>query len=198
VPGHGRRAISTAHARASLAALLATALLGGCGGSSQHTSSSTHTRRPATASVCTAKGRTAVAGFLEVGSSSVSDHAGISSAAVPTCYFTIKLARGRPVRLSVMDERTVEAYFLLERAIVEFQQVFAPVRLAPAPETVPHLGLDASWFPAQKYVMTTDGVRLITATVDWPSAPQWRQRALATAAARAYLGPLDYKAAENS
>lgn len=96
-----------------------------------------------------------------------------------------------------MVERTVEAYFALERTITELSQVFAPSRQVAAPLTVPHLGLDASWFPVEKFVMTTDGVNLITATVHWPGSTQRRERALATAAARAYLGPLDYKAAES-
>lgn len=96
-----------------------------------------------------------------------------------------------------MVERTVEAYFALERTITELSQVFTPSRQVAAPQTVSHLGLDASWFPVEKFVMTTDGVNLITATVHWPGSTQRRERALATAAARAYLGPLDYKAAES-
>jgi hypothetical protein len=129
---------------------------------------------------------------------SLATHQGVASSGSPTCYYAIKLSHGAPAKLSVQDDRTVEAYFLLERAITELQQVFAPVRLAPAPQTISHLGLDASWFPAEHYVMTTDGMNLITATIDWRSVPVRQQRALAAAAARAYLGRLDWKAAENT
>lgn len=197
VRAHGRRAAVIA---ASLALLLS-----GCAGSVHHTSTAAdvHSSKAADAhsskpvSVCTPQGRDAVARFFGAQAVSIATHVGIASSGTDTCYFTVKLSRGAPVHLSVGDERTVEAYFLLERAITELSQVFAPTRLAPAPETVPHLGLDASWFPAEGYVMTTDGNDLITATVNW-SAPQARRIALATVAARAYLGPLDWKAAENT
>lgn len=132
--------------------------------------------------------------FFGAGLASLNTHVGVASSGSPTCYYEIRLSHGAPAMLSVQVDRTVEAYFLLERAITELQQVFAPTRLEPAPVTVPHLGLDASWFPAEHYVMTTDGRTLITATVAW-RVPTRRKRALATAAARAYLGPLDWKAA---
>ncbi len=189
VRAHGRRAAVVA---ASFALLLSA-----CGGSSRHTSTAAdvqHRAKPA--SVCTPKGRAAVTQFFGHELTSLTTHVGVASSGSPTCYYAIRLSRGASVNLSVQVDRTVEAYFLLERAITELQQVFAPVRLAPAPVTVSHLGLDASWFPAEHYVMTTDGVSLITATVDGRSAPARRQRALATAAARAYLGRLDWKAAE--
>ena len=148
--------------------------------------------------MCTSNGRAAVAQFFEGSLKSLTTHVGIASSGSPTCYYEIRLTRGAPVKLSVQVDRTVEAYFLLERAITELQQVFAPTRLEPAPQHVPHVGLDASWFPAEHYVMTTDGRTLTTATVNWRTVPVRRQRALATAAARAYLGPLDWKAAENT
>lgn len=169
-----------------------------CGDSAHHTSTAAHARPTATTSVCTPKGRAAVTQFFGAGLASLATHVGIASSGSPTCYYEIRLSHGAPVMLSVQVDRTVEAYFLLERAITELQQVFAPTRLEPAPETVPHLGLDASWFPAEHYVMTTDGNTLITATVDWRSVPTRRKRALATAAARAYLGRLDWKAADSA
>lgn len=181
--------------RVLLIVLLAAALVGGCAGSARHTSSAAGSPK---ASVCTPKGGAAVGRFFGSSLVSLSTHAGVASSGSPTCYYETRLAHGAAVRLSVQVDRTVEAYFLLERAITELQQVFAPTRLAPAPQHVPHVGLDASWFPAEHYVMTTDGRSLITATVDWRTVPVRRQRALATVAARAYLGPLDWKAAENT
>ncbi len=86
-----------------------------------------------------------------------------------------------------------QPYARLERAIVEAGQQFGVVRGFAAPVTVPKLGLDASWFPDLHDVMTTDGNALITATVSWPHVSQARRRALATIAARAYLGKLNRK-----
>jgi len=88
-----------------------------------------------------------------------------------------------------------QPYARLERAIVEAGQQFGLLRGFAAPVAVPNLGLDASWFPDTHEVMTTDGTDLITATVSWPHAQQSRRRALATVAARAYLGKLNRKAA---
>jgi hypothetical protein len=180
-----------------MAIVLTAALIDGCGGSTHHTSTVARARRSATTSVCTPTGRAVVTRFFGDRLVSLVTHQGVANSGSPTCYYKIRLAHRAPVSLSVQDQRTVEAYFLLERAITELQQVFAPVRLAPAPQTVPHLGLDASWFPAQHYVMTTDGRDLITATVEARSVSARQQRALATAAARAYLGPLDWKASQN-
>jgi hypothetical protein len=94
------------------------------------------------------------------------------------------------VRLSVEVDTAPQAYAVLERTAEEAAQIFGPVRFDTAPQDITGLGIDAQWFPAQQHLMTTDGVRLITATVDWPSARQSRLRALAEVAARPYLGRL--------
>jgi hypothetical protein len=60
---------------------------------------------------------------------------------------------------------------------------------------IPHLGLDADWFPQEQQIMTTDGHKLITAAVVWRRSKAAERRALAETAARAYLGMLQGKAA---
>jgi hypothetical protein len=100
------------------------------------------------------------------------------------------------VRLSVEVDTAPQAYAVLERTAEEAAQIFGPVRFDTAPQDITGLGIDAQWFPAQQHLMTTDGVRLITATVDWPSARQSRRRALAEVAARPYLGRLRLKDAK--
>jgi hypothetical protein len=100
------------------------------------------------------------------------------------------------VRLSVEVDTAPQAYAVLERTAEEAAQIFGPVRFDTAPQDITGLGIDAQWFPAQQHLMTTDGVRLITATVDWPSARQSRRRALAEVAARPYLGRLRPKDAK--
>lgn len=89
-----------------------------------------------------------------------------------------------------------QPYFRLERTAVEAQQVFSAQREAPAPVQIPGVGLDADWFPDQQQIMTTDGKQLITAAVSWRHSKQSDRRALAEAAARAYLGPLVHNAAQ--
>lgn len=156
--------------------MLIAGLLAGCGGSTR-------------SSACTPKARAAVARFLDVSSSSVSVTATSSNQAAPECDFRAPDKGGRKVALAVIIDSAPQPYFRLERTAEEAAQVFTPVRLVPAPEDIPGIGLDAYWYPGEQHLMTTDGVRLITATVDWPSAPQSRRVALATAAARQYLGP---------
>jgi hypothetical protein len=80
-----------------------------------------------------------------------------------------------------------QAYQRLERTIVEASQQFGTARNFAAPVHVDRLGVDASWFPDLRQVMTTDNRRLITVGVIWPHAPARRLRALAIAVARAYL-----------
>jgi hypothetical protein len=88
-----------------------------------------------------------------------------------------------------------QAYSRLERAAVEAAQQFGAVRLEPAPVNVAGLGLDAYWFPKEREVMTTDGVRLITVGVTWGGVGEGRLRAAAEAVAHAFLGRLRPQAA---
>ncbi|MGZ4174171.1 MAG: hypothetical protein ACXVQR_06810, partial [Solirubrobacteraceae bacterium] len=107
-----------------------------------------------------------------------------SSTAAPECDLTVaKLAR-----LTTTVDSAPQAYFRLERAVVEDGQHFGNVRTAAPPQTVPGVGLDADWFPDHTELLTTDGARLISVTVHWPGATQARARALAEALARTYLG----------
>ena len=78
------------------------------------------------------------------------------------------------------------AYAVLERTIEEQAQIF-PTRTHPAPQQVGHLGLDAAWFPEEHQLQSTDAVRLVIVTIDWPRVPTARRIALAVAVARTYL-----------
>jgi len=84
-------------------------------------------------------------------------------------------------------------YFVLERTIVEASQIFGPVRFNPAPVSVTGVGIEAAWFPNYDWLKATDGLRLITATVNWKGAKQSREIALARAAIRPYLKKLSAK-----
>ena len=96
--------------------------------------------------------------------------------------------RGRSaVNVTVEVDVEPQAYAILERTIEEAAQIF-PQRLFAAPQQVRGVGIDASWFPPQQHLLTTDAVRLVTATIGWPRVRRGRKVALAVVAARAYLG----------
>jgi hypothetical protein len=122
--------------------------------------------------------------------------AGEGSNAQPECRFSARLTSSQRVKVVANVDSAPQAYFRLERTIVEAGQQFGAVRTFAAPVHVPHLGLDASWFPDQDQLMTTDGHRLITVTVSWRAVKARRRISLAAAVARRYLGKLDPKAAE--
>jgi hypothetical protein len=92
----------------------------------------------------------------------------------PECDLGVALPSGAVVRVSVTIDSAPQAYFRLERAAVEAEQVFGTVRLEPAPVNVTGMGLDAYWLPAERHVTTTDGVRLITAQVSWAGESEER------------------------
>jgi hypothetical protein len=168
---------------------VAAVVVAGCGGSSRAVS-------PPKASVCPAGARAAVADFLGVHPGSVSAVPGTSSQATPECVLRAALLAGAVARVTVTIDSAPQAYFRLERTAVEAEQVFGAVREEPAPVNVSRLGLDAYWFPGERQVMTTDGVRLITAAIEWPQVPAGKRRALAVVAARPFLGKLHPKAAD--
>ena len=94
----------------------------------------------------------------------------------------------RVVRVTVQDNNGPDAYAVMERTVDEAVQIW-PVRFQSPPQHLDGLGLDADWFPEEQHLMTTDAVRLITATVVWPHGSRNQKVKLAVAAARPYLGP---------
>jgi hypothetical protein len=132
-----------------------------------------------------------VARAASVSAGAVSEKAGTSSQATPQCVF-----RAGKVKVVAIVDSAPQAYFRLERTVVEAQQQFSTVRLEPAPVHVGGLGLDADWFPKEKQIMTTDGNRLITVGVAWHGMRRKQQIVLAKVIARMYLGPLNRKAAD--
>jgi hypothetical protein len=174
----------------ALAALLAALPIAGCGGASPRPAAVVRPHAAARApSVCTAKARAAVAGFLHVDVTAVAMRAAVANSGAPQCDFTGRIGPRPHVSLAVAVDTSPQPYAVLERSVVEASQMFTTSRLFPAPVHIGHLGLDAAWFPEENHLMTTDAVRLITATiVTWPGAPKRKWRALAAVAARPYLG----------
>lgn len=112
--------------------------------------------------------------------------AATANSSYPECIFRVRVA-GRRVVVTVEVDTEPSAYAVLERTIIEQTQIF-PTRTHPPPQHVGHLGLDASWFPEEQQLQTTDAVRLVIVTIDWRSASTARKIALAVAAARPDLG----------
>jgi hypothetical protein len=151
-------------------------LLWGCGG---------HPISPQ-ARLCLPRARGLVARTLALPPARIATVPAIGNDAAPQCSFRARLPGGR-FDATVNVDVEPQPYTILSRTIVEGQQVFSPVRLTPAPVAVLNLGLLASWFPGRSQLMSTDGVRMVTATVNWPRAKQASEIQFATRISRLYL-----------
>jgi hypothetical protein len=158
-----------------------------CGQSSadKHTSSSS--ARPSGISVCLPVARDAVGRFLSVPPNSVANAASVGNNSYPQCTFTARVGQGTHVQVIANDDNGPQPYFVLERTAVEAGQQFTVNRMIAAPVAVTGLGIEADWFPAETQLMATDGVQLISVTVNWPHATEARKRALAELLTRTYL-----------
>jgi hypothetical protein len=163
--------------------LAAAGLLSACGGKSHP--------RPV---VCVRSARPTLASHLQLPVSAVSQAVSKGSNGMPQCVLTARPPAGRPVRVTVNLDNGPQPYFRLERTAVEASQQFGTERLYAAPDLIMGLGLDADWFPTDNYVLTTDGVKLITVTVAWPGSSQGKREALSIAIARRFLGRIHHNA----
>jgi hypothetical protein len=163
-------------------------LVCGCGHSAPVKHARTDRRaRPASAPVCSSAAREAIAGFLGVPEGSISLAASTGNNGNPQCSFRARSAHGERVEAIANLYTGPQPYFILERTAVEASQSFTPKRLSPPPQAIPGLGLEADWFPAERQLLATDGIRLVTVSVSWQRATQARERALAKPVARTYL-----------
>ena len=180
--------------------LIAALPIVGCGsaGAPSHTSTThaaTHaTRMAAAPSVCTPRARPAIAGVEHLSPRALSTRAAKAGSGYPECVFTLRMRGRRVVRVTVQVDTAPDAYAVLERTVDEAVQIW-PVRFQSPPQHIDRLGIDADWFPEEQHLMTTDAVRLITATVAWPRGTRAQKVALAVAAARPYLGRPELKLA---
>lgn len=173
----------------------ATLALAACGSSAPTTSTTTRAaaRSPAahrkadSPPICTSTALDAMARYLKVRPAAIATAASTGNNAMPQCSYTARLRHGKRAQVTANVDTSPSPYAVLERTIEEASQIFGPDRLSAAPINLPGLGLAASWFPEEDWLKTTDGVRLLTASVDWNGARQRQQIALATAIARPYL-----------
>jgi hypothetical protein len=129
----------------------------------------------------------AVARSFGVAAGDVANQRSIGNDGAPQCAMRTRSKHGGPVEVIANVERTQGAYFIVERTIEEASQIFGTPRMEPAPVMVSHLGLAASWFPQWQWLISTDGYRVVTTTVDWAGAKQAQKIAVATRISLLYL-----------
>ena len=174
----------------TLAACLATLSAAGCGGSATHRARTSERVRSVTPpSPCTPAARRAMAGFLRASASGITQVASSGNNAMPQCTFSMGPTDRRSIAVTANVDASPQPYFRLERTAIETGQELIG-RSTPTPKPVNGIGVEAYWFPAQTELMCTDGVRLITVSVNWPAASTRRRLALALAVARPYLRPV--------
>ncbi|MGI8571885.1 MAG: hypothetical protein ACR2L9_04560 [Solirubrobacteraceae bacterium] len=176
----------------SLGMALVATVVCACGGSG----SAHHAKVKARAStVCTPRARAAIASSFSLPPAAIGFSESTGNNAMPQCSFSARLTDGKRVTVVANLDRAPSPYFRLERTAVEASQSFTPTPLSPPPASVLGLGLEADWFPAEKQLMTTDGLRLITVSFSWPGATQKQEQRVAEAVARPYLKKLSPKQA---
>lgn len=184
-------------AKVSIATLAALSLAA-CGSSSHsHTTTGSHRTAakltPAEIS-CTTATRTAMATYLHVSPSAISQSASIGNNDMPQCTLKTRLSSGTTVEVLVNVDNGPSPYFRLLRTENEDAQGF-PVLNHPPPQAIMHFGLEADWFPQYPQLMATDGYRLITVATTWRHEPQRDQRSLAIEMTKPFLHTPHGKAA---
>ena len=182
--------------------LLALVVLG-CGGKAGRSTSSTQsTTSTATTSttpglatpatnVCVAKAARVIAAYTHRPVAKVKMTRGHDNSGASDCHFR----SGALVAIASVSGAP-DAYAVLERKAEEEAQIFGAQRLVPAPQYIQHLGIDAYWYPRERFVQTTDAVNLITAgVIHWPTASRHRWEHMSEALAKRYLGKLRPKLA---
>ena len=149
----------------------------------------THPPTSAAVPVCNRGARDAVARFLGVAATRVVLAVSTGTNAMPQCSFSVPITAGQRILATANVDTSPQPYMRLERTSVETDQAFVG-QAGAVPQVVTGIGVDAYWFPSKTQLMGTDGVRLLTVSVSWRGAVQRRDRALAEALARAYLGPV--------
>jgi hypothetical protein len=167
---------------------LAPGLLAGCGGGGGKTTAATAppaATRPQQAkapNVCSQAAKAKIAGRTGRVAAAVTAKQGTGNNGMPQCVF-----RAGKLALTANVDTAPQAYFRLERTVVEETQQFSTTREVAPAQHIGGLGLDADWFPPENQLMTTDGKQFLTITVKWPKSSTAHQKALATAVARSYL-----------
>lgn len=142
---------------------------------------------PARHPVCLRASLAAIARSLAVPVASISHSISTGNDAMPQCLYSAHRVGRRTIKVLANIDSTGGAYFVVERTIDEAAQTFTyPQRGSPPPVAV-SIGLLASWFPEEQWLISTDGYNVMTVSVDWTGASQQRKIALARAVTAPYL-----------
>jgi hypothetical protein len=143
--------------------------------------------------VCNQRDADAMAHRLQVAPATITRSRSTGGNGKPQCTFVSR----RPARQKVLVVANVDdssqPYQVLRRTIEEASQYFTPQRPYPPPVNVKGLGISASWFPNYQWLEATDGLRLITARVDWTGSTRPQKIALARAMIQPFLKRLSHK-----
>ncbi len=171
---------------AGVATTVAALALAACG-TSGHARTTIAGGWPVRHPVCLRASLAAIGRYLDVPVSGVSHQISTGNNAMPQCLYRAHRSGGQSVSVLANDEVTQAAYFVVLRTIDEAAQNFAPAKPNPPPVAVNNLGLESSWFPAEQWLISTDGYRVLTVSVDWPGASEQRKIALARGVTAPYL-----------
>jgi hypothetical protein len=178
-------------------AVIAAALLAGCGSSSNGGTTAASTSPTSSAApklavarhhnlqpACSPRARRVLARY---GSSNPTPFTARNLA--KSCHF--EAAAGGPDVIVLLDSAP-QPYVRMDREQVEFWQnvEWSDQAAKAAPYPMTSLGLGGYWFPLQRRLLTTDGVRLVTIKVkSVGSAGSTASKKLASRLAHVYLGP---------
>jgi hypothetical protein len=140
------------------------------------------------ASICRAGAQQLVAHTLGLSPNRVAAAASKGNNGMPQCSFRAPPTGGGRLEVTVNVDTSPQPYMVLARTIEERSQGFTPTTVLSAPVAVMGLGLEASWFPDESALMSTDGVRLVTVTLRGSRAKQAAKIRFATRISRLYLG----------
>jgi hypothetical protein len=149
--------------------------LWGCGGATK------------SSSICKTGAQQFVAHTLGLTTNRVTTVASKGNNLMPQCSFRARSAEGRRLDVTVNVDTSPQPYMVLARTIEERSQGFTPTSVLAAPVAVMGLGLEASWFPDESALMSTDGVRLVTVTLRGSRAKRTAKIRFATNISRLYL-----------
>jgi len=129
-----------------------------------------------------------MARVLAVQETAISHSVSTGNNSAPQCAYRVRLRGHRVVEVLANDQVVQAAYFVVERTIDEDAQYWGvgPRPNAP-PVAVNNLGLESSWFSDEQWLISTDGYRIITASVAWAGASRQQKISLARALTAPYL-----------
>ena len=189
--------------RFAVTALIAAFVLAGCGSSSNGGTTAVSTPAPPVSSpapklaaahhhhlrpACSRRARALLARAASVDPSAVTATPFKASNNAGACRL-----RAGDAQVVVMLDSAPQPYIRMDREQVEFWQnvEWSDQAAKAAPYPMTSLGLGGYWFPLQRRLLTTDGVRLITIKVrSAGSAAPTESKPLAARLAGVYLGPL--------